>query len=153
MITYSDEIAIDFTKYRIMILDAGLVVVRIRLSTVNKLYFDLDLKLRMPLNVDSMCVWFQKTKKEKFIDQLFSIPLLNIELHEHDAYPRKLKIIANNASHVNYTITFGATRKKKQFMDAIRTQLNLPGWSIKPLHIFEWYFPLFFLQNVQFEFI
>lgn len=73
-------------------------------------------------------VWlFQKTKKEKFLEQLFSIPILNIELHEHDAYPRKMRIIAENASHVNYTVTFSATRKKKQFMDAIRTQRNAPG--------------------------
>lgn len=67
----------------------------------------------------------QKTKKEKFIDQLFSIPILNIELHENDAYPRKMKIIAEdtNATHVNYTVTFATTRKKKQFMDAIRKQI------------------------------
>lgn len=69
----------------------------------------------------------QKTKKEKFIDQLFSIPILNIELHENDAYPRKMKIIADNANHVNYTISFATTRKKRQFMDAIRTQRNAPS--------------------------
>lgn len=69
-------------------------------------------------------IYLKKTKREKFIDQLFSIPILNIELHENDAYPRKMKIIADNASHVNYTVTFAATRKKKQFMDAIRKQRN-----------------------------
>lgn len=35
IITYSDEIAIDFTKCRIMILETGLVCVRTRLSTVS----------------------------------------------------------------------------------------------------------------------
>lgn len=35
IVTYSDEIAIDFTKCRIMILETGLVCVRTRLSTVS----------------------------------------------------------------------------------------------------------------------
>lgn len=55
---------------------------------------------------------------------MFSIPLFNIEIHENDAYPRKMKIIAENARHVNYTVTFATTRKKNQFMDAIRKQRN-----------------------------
>lgn len=57
---------------------------------------------------------------------MFSIPILNIELHENDAYPKKMKIIADNADHINYTVTFATTRKKKQFMDAIRKQRNQP---------------------------
>lgn len=35
IISYSDEISIDFTKCRIMILEMGLVCVRTRLSSVN----------------------------------------------------------------------------------------------------------------------
>lgn len=37
-----------------------------------------------------------------------------------------MKIIADNANHVNYTISFATIRKKKQFMDAILTQRNSP---------------------------
>ncbi|XP_031634819.1 uncharacterized protein LOC116348094 isoform X2 [Contarinia nasturtii] len=87
VITYSDEISLDFTKCRILILERGLVC---------------------------------KTKTEKFIDQVFSIPILNIELHENDIYPRKMRIITGNSTHINYTVTFST----KQFMDAILTQRN-----------------------------
>lgn len=46
LITYSDEISIDFSKCRIMILEKGLVCARIRLSTVGKsIHFAVELRL------------------------------------------------------------------------------------------------------------
>lgn len=48
----------------------------------------------------------------------------SVELHENDLYPRKLKVSAEKAAHINYTISFSTTGKKKRFMDAIRTHRN-----------------------------
>lgn len=51
--------------------------------------------------------------------------MTRIELHENDAYPRKIRISTENLTYVNHTISFTATRKKKQFMEAIRAQKNV----------------------------
>lgn len=61
------------------------------------------------------------------MEQVFCIPIKAVELQENDMYPRKLRILAENAAHVNFTISFTATRKKKQFMDVIRTQRSKPN--------------------------
>lgn len=68
---------------------------------------------------------FQKTNRDKLIEQIFCIPMTRIELHENDAYPRKIRISTENLTYVNHTISFTATRKKKQFMEAIRAQKNV----------------------------
>lgn len=68
---------------------------------------------------------FQKTQRDKLIEQIFCIPMTRIELHENDAYPHKIRISTENLAYVNYTISFSAIRKKKQFMEAIRAQRNV----------------------------
>lgn len=70
---------------------------------------------------------FQKTKKEKFVDQYFQIPLNGIETHENDLYPKKLKISAQYTTSFgsqSYTTSFSTTRKKKQFIEMLRAQIN-----------------------------
>lgn len=66
---------------------------------------------------------FQKTKKEKFVDQYFHIVLNGIETHENDLYPKKLRITAQY-SNQSYTTSFSTTRKKKQFIEMLRNQIN-----------------------------
>lgn len=99
LVIYSDTITIDEGKYRALILERGLVCVKIRIST--------------------------KTKREKFVEQYFAIPLTATLLMEHEMYPRRLKLAANYAKHISFVMHFATTSKKKQLIQAIRAQQTL----------------------------
>lgn len=99
LVIYSDTITIDETKYRALILERGLICVKIRIST--------------------------KTKREKFVEQYFAIPLTATLLMENELYPRRLKISANYAKHISFVMHFATTRKKKQLIEVIRNQQRL----------------------------
>lgn len=61
---------------------------------------------------------FQKTKEEKFTDQVFLIPLTAVGILEKKAYPKRLIVLPSYAK-TRYLVEFTTVNKKNKILEHI----------------------------------